>query len=333
MCLYIFFIILIIFIILYFINKNIIKKENFLNITGDITTIDPGINPKDCTIGTSCETLNDGWGIYNNDCICIPLKEHEEEEHEQEEEQDKIHDKIHDKIKPIVKPIVKPITIDPDCLPNDTNFDKICRDKNPLYGIKSLNKCNDFTSKVECEYNYLNGIKYDNNTTITPCLNKSDDFDTWCRYYTNIDNIPPGYNINSIGSKNILVGAKGGCFLNDGKSDDNSARAICNNNYIENIKKLEPANNRIDYNIFTECSPLNDSNFNLKCNNLMKDVDPQNIFVTQIMGYDCNPGYGRAKCIKNNDTVNFDNEFYKKTYTDYNTNFNDLNTQCLSNCK
>lgn len=330
MYLYIFCIILIIIIILYFINKNI--KENFEDITGDITTFDPGIVPiRNCSPGTSCKTLNNGWGLYNNNCICIPLNINYEEEEEELEEiiQQRIEQRIQRREQEQIYQ-----DIDYECLPNNTNFDEICRNKNPSYGIKTLIKCDESTSKVVCEHNYINGVKYSDTDTITPCLNKSDDFDTWCRYYTNINNIPPGYNVNSIGAKHTLVGAEGGCYLNDGKSDNHSARAICNNNYMENIKKLEPANNKIDYNIFTECSPLNDTNnFNLKCNTLMPNTNPEDIFVTQIMGYDCNPGYGRAKCIKNDDALSFDNEFYKKTYTEYKTNFNDLNAQCLNNCK
>jgi len=336
MYLYIFCIILIIIIILYFINKNI--KENFVNIVGDITTYDPGIiSEQDCQPGTSCETLNNGWGLYNNNCRCIPLNinyEEQEEEQIEERREERIErrEERRERIEQEEEIINYPNYIDPDCLPNNTNFSEICRDKNPSYGIKSLNSCGGGKSKVECGYNYLNGIKYPDNVTITPCLNKSDDFDVWCKYYTNINDIPSGYNVNSIGAKNTLIGRAGDCYLNDGKPDNNNARAICDNNHMENIKKLEPANNRIDYNIFTECFPLNSTNFNLKCNNLLKDVDSQNIFVTQIMGYDCNPGYGRAKCIKNYDRVNFDNDFYKKTYSDYKTNYNDLNAQCLSNC-
>ena len=68
MYLYIFYIILIIIIILYFINKNI--KENFVDISGDITTVDPGIVPvRNCDPGTSCETLIIHFLVFFRVCL------------------------------------------------------------------------------------------------------------------------------------------------------------------------------------------------------------------------------------------------------------------------
>ena len=211
-----------------------------------------------------------------------------------------------------------PPPLDPSCYPNNTNFDAKCKSYNPKYGIKNIIKCteNEEYSKVICGLNYLDGIDYGIDSIITPCLNKSDDFDVWCKYYNN-QPIPSGYNVNSIGAKSILEGTRGGCFLDNGDSDINKARAVCDYNHIEEINKLEPANISIDYNKFTKCSPLKNTNFISECNNLLND--PQNptndAYADQIMGYDCNPGYGRAKCIKHNDRTKFDPASFDASYT------------------
>ena len=67
---------------------------------------------------------------------------------------------------------------------------------------------------------------------------------------------------------------------------------------ISNIKDLSKTDNNIDYNIYTECLPLDYDNFNASCKDLM---NINSVIPTQIMGYDCNPGYGRAKCLKSDD--------------------------------
>ena len=186
-----------------------------------------------------------------------------------------------------------------------------------------MSRCTNTHSKVICDKNYLNGINY-NNTVITPCLNKSDDFDVWCNFYNNKP-IPQGFNVNSIGANKILVGKKGDCYNNNGTSDNSSARAICDYNHIDTLYKLELAvgkndilsklepkynimdtgnsnnihnkkNNEIMYNVFTECRPLKNTNFTQECSRLL-NVDYDNTFADQILGYDCNPGFGRAKCI------------------------------------
>ena len=51
------------------------------------------------------------------------------------------------------------------------------------------------------------------------------------------------------------------------------------------------------------------------------------------MGYDCNPGYGRAKCINKNDKYVFDNDFFSKSYTkEYESKHIDLSISCKENC-
>jgi hypothetical protein len=163
-------------------------------------------------------------------------------------------------------------------------------------------------SEVLCGENYINGRKYNditNNTTITPCISKNLDFNTTCQFYNNKP-IPHGYNVNSIGAKYILKGQEGDCYLNDGTPDTNKARAICDYDNIYTIPKLERAFNELDYNKFTPCLPINSNNFLNSCATIM-NRNTDNVLVDQIMGYDCNPGYGRGKCLKNTDKELIDN--------------------------
>jgi hypothetical protein len=193
------------------------------------------------------------------------------------------------------------------CYSNTSNFNDICKQENPNYGIKKITPCNDTTSSVECGANYLNGVDYGNKVTITPCLNKTDDFDNWCRFYTNGTNMPSGYNVNSIGAKYILEGKNGDCYLENGKPDTNSARGVCDLNHLEEIPKLDPLNNKIGYNVFTSCKPLKGTNFTTECATELNN--PYNeTYADQIMAYDCNPGYGRAKCLKKSDKTTFETD-------------------------
>ena len=183
-----------------------------------------------------------------------------------------------------------------------TNFDKVCRKYNSKFGIKKLTKCDDNSSKVTCGVNYINSKYYGDKISTTPCLNKSDDFDTWCKFYSNKQYVPTGNNVNSIGAKYVLSGKNGDCYFDNGKIDTNSSRAVCDYNYVERIPKLEPVTNNEKYNKFTECYPK-ETNFTTECSYLL-NTDYSNSFATQIMGYDCNPGYFRAKCIAKSDINN-----------------------------
>jgi len=329
-------------IIYYYSKKNI---ENFSDINGAMPQISgsrsswskgpflnefqesEGINTN-CSPGTTCNDKQLQFGIYNDKCDCISPFNKNQQEEEQEEEQQNILLKPSFNISSEIN--VPLITLAEDCYPNTSNFDQICTMQNIKYGVKKLIPCDDNHSKVECGLNYINGVYYGDNVTMTPCLNKSDDFDNWCRYYNNISTIPSGYNVNSIGAKNILVGARGGCYTNNGKSDNNSARGICDYKHMEQVTRLEPANNKINYNVYTDCLPLNGNNFIPSCRNLMKT---DNSFVTQVMGYDCNPGYGRAKCLNSNDKYEFDSDFFNRSYDkEYESKHVDLNISCAEKC-
>lgn len=248
-----------------------------------------------CSPGTICIS-NESFGIYNNLCNCITnninkydtlLNDEEDMEYEEDLDKNIIDEEID-------------LNENDDCYPINTNFEGICKMKNSDNGIKKITKCNNDNYKVECGYKYINGIYY-GDKIITPCFNKNNDFNDWCKYY-NTSNIPDGYNLNSINAKEILVGYKGGCYKNNGDSDDNSARAIC-----------EYKLNYSDYNnnVYTNCLLMNENNFIPSCINLMNN---SSTVATNIMAYDCNPGYGRAICMKsnNNNQINdidiFENE-------------------------
>lgn len=244
---------------------------------------------ENCNPGFLCVTKN-GIGLYNNDCECIVTN---------------------NKSNAFEKSANLP-TLEPDCYPRDTNFDALCKLSNPKSGIKNIIPCKNNTAKVECGINYIDGKYYDDSVLKTPCHNVMSDFDTWCKYY-NSTNIPPGYNVNSIGSKELLIGSKGGCYLNNGKSDNSKASSLCDYNHIEEIKKLSPANPYIDYNVFTDCNPIRGYNFIKECGKLL-NVDYGKAYADQIMGYDCNPGFARAKCVKSNDMKIFNNKLFNGSY-------------------
>ena len=213
-----------------------------------------------------------------------------------------------------------------DCYPNTTNFDVICKSKNPLSGIKKIIPCDNNNSKVTCGLNYINGKQYNPPSLITPCINKTDDFDTWCRFYSNKNSVPEGYNINSIGVYKLLEGNEGDCYLTNGKPDVNSARAVCDYNHSEGLPKLFPVNEKISNNIFTDCLAM-DSNFVSACSNML-NIDYKDAHADQIMGYDCNPGYGRAKCFKKGDYKELKRDNYMKSFSLNNKTRNDLDNLC-----
>jgi hypothetical protein len=371
--------VIIIIIFFYIINKSLIEKFSDVNSarpndggTGWTTSSSHYYFSNYCRPGNLCNT-EDAWGYYNNNCECIAFgvrdkleSEDDIDELEYGEEEEEISG----------RPIPKNLQV---CIRNNQNFDEYCRNIDPSYGVKSITICDSTHSNVECGANYLNGVYYGDTNIMTPCLNKSDDFDTWCKFYNNKE-VPSGFNVNSIGTSKVLVGAEGGCFVNNGKPDNKKARALCNYNNIDSVKKLERTNNLIDYNNFTSCLPKNtnfvsecamlldekiyqkksnttsnsstintiknissddckllcdsdqkcygfaynknNGNCYLKNNNVLRastqtnqnfdlyiNDKNKNSRAVEIMGYDCNPGFTRAKCIKKNDII-FPNNNY-----------------------
>lgn len=313
------FIFLLIIIIYYFINKNIIKNENFKNISGT-QPIDYNsrwgpagsstIKDTTCEIGSFCVTEN-GFGLYNKYCKCVVgANELISSKMQEEEDQERRNNKRQQYPSNNNKKVKEKEKVDlTGCYPNTSNFAEICKNENPDYGIKKKIKCDENNSKVECGKGYINGVKYDNNIKFTPCLDKSGDFDNWCKYY-NRSTIPDGFNLNSIGLEKVLIGKEGDCYINNGESDNNRGRGVCNYNHSENIAKLYPYSREIDYNKFTECLPLKNTDFVKECTPLLKS-DFKNTYALEILSYDCNPGYGRAKCVKKKDKFRGG---YKKNY-------------------
>ena len=233
-----------------------------------------------------CSTQS-GFGTCNNNLECIVNNITAEEEEMIKEKKLKIKLELEEEEERYPE----------GCYPNNSNFYKICYDQDTSYGVKRIVNCTKGSS-VECAKGYING-EYYGDKIVTPCLNKKDDFDSWCRYY-NTKPIPDGFNVNSIGASEILIGKDGDCYINDGVPDTNSARAVCDYNHIDSVTRLDPDIDSIDYNTFTTCFPLKDTNFFAEC--AAQLGEPYNeIIPDQIAGYDCNPGYGRAKCIKRSD--------------------------------
>jgi len=159
----------------------------------------------------------------------------------------------------------------------------------------------------------INGKNY-NGTHKTPCFNKSDDFNEWCRNYIDKNNVSvaSGNNMSNMGVKNILVGTDGEC------GNPNLAQGICDFNYFDQVNKINPqrkcdskydedgASNcsELDYNMFTDClhptATLQD--YKTQCDQISGTVGGYSPI--KFAGYDCNPGYFRAKCVSNNDNSN-----------------------------
>ena len=351
MYIYIIIIILILIILLFFLKYyNKLYYESFINsvtsnIPDDETQSEEGNNPypqnvyntnnvqyssksttskinqvsteenKICDVGFPCFNAN-GFGTYNNNCDCISIFSKNKKlgvlNSEQEEDRNMLQEENN-----IFSSEEEQPYIPPNCIPNQ-DFSQYCKNisSNQNMGVNSVTPCNSVSSQIKCGLFNIGGNILKNDTIITPCLDKSTDFDTWCKYY-NKKRIPNGYNVNSIGAKDILIGSDGDCYNSNGTSNNNLARAICDNSHMQTITKLEPDNQNIDYNYFTECLPLNRTNFAFPCSQLLNGTIPD-----QILGYDCNPGYGRAKCIKPGDIINNNNLIY-----------NEFNTNVLSSAK
>lgn len=267
-----------------------------------------------CQIGGSCNT-EDGWGYYNSDCVCVnnnyskssssskpSISLEEEWKYPPEEEYTSLNSSYGRQDEDGI--------IDQNCIPNTTNFADHCKSINSKLGVKRIIPCNSTTSKIDCANNYIGGVYHGTNISgepliTTPCIDKSSDFNTLCKYY-NSSKIPEGYNVNSIGVKYILPGAMGDCYMPNGLEDAAKARAVCSYNYNEQISKIPPSKVTsmgdgttilMDYNVFTGCHPTS-TNFTNKCNKLLKK---HKSYASEISSYDCNPGYVRARCIKNSD--------------------------------
>jgi len=197
-----------------------------------------------------------------------------------------------------------------DCIDN-INAGTICKIRNSgsnNFGLKSITPCtgaDSDKSKFECENLWFNEKQYKNVINATSCINKSIDFDEACRIFQPTDNSlkTKGYNINSIGSKEILYGKNGDCYDSSGKEDFNKGRALCSYKYNTNMTKLDHIQNNYDYNVFTECKNIK-SNFNQECKTLLGKTGVNDKVYAYINGFDCLPGFGRAKCVDKSKPIN-----------------------------
>lgn len=272
------------------------KEWNLMHLTTSTITTTTVDNESDenCSIddiGNICST-QDGFGIINRNCECIIKKTDN-----LSEEEDNNNEK---KCKNVINNMLKMGKLQ---LPNIRPYNQ-SEDENELQEEENIDNNRNFDRNIDDLNRHFNGLM------MTPCLYKNEDFDTWCRYF-NSNNIPPGYNKNSLGSAKVLPGKLGLCFTN-GKPDKNKARAICGYNSMQTLDKLEPVSNLIGYNKFTECLPLKNTDFKSKCSGLLK-TNVSNSNAVEIMGYDCNPQYGRAKCIYSKDKGKIIN---KHTFSD-----------------
>jgi len=186
------------------------------------------------------------------------------------------------------------------CYNKNTNFEKVCKDKyDDTYGVYELNPCQQEEEqrdkyRATCAKNYINGRMVDFDKK-TPCIDKNLDFNDMCKYYVPNDSIETSH----WGARSILNGQDGGCYKQNGNNqdipDDTKSAAICGSNYESTIPVFGPFFQNQNYNVFTDCKPLN-SNFRRECSKKLKYAT-NNTYAIDIMGYDCNPQYARAKCI------------------------------------
>ena len=262
-----------------------------------------------CNPGAICSN-GSNFGIYSNVCDCIISGSSQSGLNGASDTGSSRQDNY------TLDPTLKPPVVEDEsegCISINQNLDSICKENGSTWGIKNIKRCDSSQNQVNltCGNNYVNGKYMGNDSFTTPCLNKTDDFNTWCQFY-NTKNPPKGISKNSIGAKNVYIGAYGACYNNDGSSNNNVARAVCSYNNYESLDKLDylttgediDSPQILDYNKFTECLPIQTGNFVSKCQGLLNSQVSGSVNAINIMGYDCNPGYARAQCIFNNDYKN-----------------------------
>jgi hypothetical protein len=312
---YLIFIIIIVFFVIFYLNKILKNNENFL--------------------GNNCTTYDGKIGYINNN-ICIS-----NEENLYYEEENTL---------PVITSPTSYTT-----LADANNYCNTQLDSNGInsYGMKEVINNTDGSFNVVCQQNYpktyisnyLNKTSINNTTcinsfptvsdiysygikgliinpsnkneaqavcskgySITPCLPKKQDFNNWCQYYTT-DSQLNNSTRDAIGVRSFLVGEYNIC------SDKNEMSAVCSGNNYAGLRK-------IDTTVFTDCLPQN-TNFENECkkkvmldNSTIYNSDGSinynsksglKTFAANIDSYDCATNNMRAKCINNNDINNFGN--------------------------
>lgn len=277
------------------------------SITGDGV---PNNNENNFEVGKRCRNSL-GWGTYNPKGECIIGLSTGVSENVLDNLKDINNLKKLDELNSLKEAVqIASNTHNVGCIDKDQDFDTYCKKINPSYGVKSISECTDPNQyNIICGEGYINGKYYGKNIITTECLDKHQDFDTWCRYVSDKTNIPQGFNVNSVGSEALLVGDKGGCFLPNGTPDYNKARALCSFNNMEQLPKLQNSfTHYIDYNKFTKCMKHN-SNFLNECKTVLEEQNTDQVVTADIMGYDCNPGYFRSKCYHKKDFKNIETNY------------------------
>ena len=203
-----------------------------------------------------------------------------------------------------------------DCVPIKSNYGQICKNKynnSNDYGVSKITQCvsetdkNNHDVRVECKKMFFDKVDYsEHGPYATECIDSSLDFDTMCNYYMQNDikktSKKNGYNINSSGVSVKLKGKTGDCYLSNGLSDLSKTRGICGFKRENTIDRVRPFMSENNYNKFTECNNMESHDFVNDCANIL-NKDSENVFA-DINGFDCMPGYARAKCINKEDAIN-----------------------------
>lgn len=304
-------ILFIFFILNYFLNRN----ENFSD-KYPITF---------CTTGGSL-------GIRYSDNSCVPfgqasdVKSSQQFKHYSDDSQDKStssnqndissmdinQQNINTNITDMTEPIkdITDTTSNNDCIEKNINYGEVCKKRfGNNYGIKKMESCNNNKGvKVICEKMVFDGKTYnnDNLTYATDCMSDSLDLNIMCNYYMpkNIreKSKKNGYNSNSVGLNTRLRGKYGDCYTSNGKPDLSKNRGICNFRKFNEIDKVRPFNFVDKYNKFTGCHNMENYNFANDCKNRLGLSDSESVFA-DIKGFDCMPGYARAKCVNKNELI------------------------------
>lgn len=204
-------------------------------------------------------------------------------------------------------------TTESKCIPIDSDYGKICQSLyGNSYGVQSIDSsgCEAGEVKIKCGKLYFNEIDYNKvGLYSTKCINNSFDMDTMCNEYMPDEvrkiSSKSGYYDTSAGSQTVLKGKYGDCYNNDGSPNLSKSRAICNLKSNKEIQRILPFSYESDYNKFTDCHNMENYNFVQDCQNILSESnseDELNVFA-DIHGFDCMPGYARAKCINKNDSI------------------------------
>ena len=221
------------------------------------------------------------------------------------------------------------------CVPLYSNYGEVCSQYGKNYGIQSKETCEEEEDsvKINCGELIFNGVSYiDEGEYSTGCMDNSLDFDTICNEILPSDirdtSKKDGYYDRSAGASVILNGKSGDCYNNDGSSNKLKSRAVCNLRSNLEINRIPPFTNTIDYNTFTGCHNMETYTFANECKNLLKLDNTDDVYA-DIHGFDCMPGYARAKCINKGKSIHIPSDI-NKLQKDTNSNIYSYNLDNLN---